>query len=226
MRGDRDTRFRRISRELATSPRTRRVEFPDTELDAGDLMRLSYLPRGPQFSAAADLGYSVDQDLTTPETAVLRDPLGKPVIVHRGSASAKDWLLSDVAIGAGKAHHDPRQREARRLTEQVQRKYGRAADALGHSLGGRLAEQSGAGGRVITFNKAAGPMDLAIAPANGARQLDMRVPGDVVSALSNRTDRRIERRTVAPVGRGGIAGAHSLANLPSRRSKNTRTTRS
>ena len=59
-----------------------------------------------------------------------------------------------------------------------------SADAIGHSLGGRLAENSGAHGKITTYNKAVGLADIGT-KKNSKRQTDIRNSGDIVSFLGN-----------------------------------------
>ncbi|KAJ1629396.1 hypothetical protein T492DRAFT_1011151, partial [Pavlovales sp. CCMP2436] len=74
---------------------------------------------------------------------------------------------------------------ARRITAATEKKYGRPANSVGHSLGGRLAEQSGSGGQIVTINKAAGLGDIGRRQPSGTRQTDVRTRMDAVTALSS-----------------------------------------
>ncbi|KAJ1616602.1 hypothetical protein T492DRAFT_850711 [Pavlovales sp. CCMP2436] len=91
---------------------------------------------------------------------VFVDKNGQPTIAHRGSVTAKDWLVNDVLIAAGAHRETERLRRARQITAAAELKYQKKSNAVGHSLGGRLAERSGSGGEVVTFNKAAGLGDI------------------------------------------------------------------
>ena len=79
--------------------------------------------------------------------------------------------------------------------DKVQAKYG-PAHAIGHSLGGHLAEHSGAKGLILAVDKAVGLRDLAI-PQTNPNELDIRARGDVVSALSQG---RLQEEVAAPPG--------------------------
>jgi hypothetical protein len=103
--------------------------------------------------------YKLDERFSTADTRVYHHKDQAPTIVHRGTVRASDWKDNAlVAIGLG--HLGSRHKKARLITQQVEKAYGRTANAIGHSLGGRLAETSGAGGQITTYNKAAGLGDL------------------------------------------------------------------
>ena len=76
----------------------------------------------------------------------------------------------------------PRYREAKRVATKVKQKYGsEKVTAIGHSLGGGLAANSGIQKR-ITYNKAVGLSDLCCSVSSG--QIDYRTKKDPVSFLS------------------------------------------
>jgi len=114
---------------------------------------------------------------------VVRDALPRRlVIVFRGSSTASDWLVEDTAILFGLASNTPRILEAKRITAAAEAKYKMPADAIGHSLGGRLAELSGAHGQIITYNKAVGIQDVG--KTIDKKQTDYRTKGDAVSLMA------------------------------------------
>ncbi|KAJ1621487.1 hypothetical protein T492DRAFT_846990 [Pavlovales sp. CCMP2436] len=76
----------------------------------------------------------------------------------------------------------PRHQRSKILMEKVQAKYG-AAHVIGHSLGGHLAEHSGARGIILTVDKAVGVRDLGA--QSNPNELDIRAKGDPISALSH-----------------------------------------
>lgn len=146
-----------------------------------DLVAASYQPMQAAGHIAGRHGYMLDTELSRPDTKVFVDRSGAPTIAHRGSVGVSDWIDNGLlAVGLG--HLGRRHREAKRLTRQVEAKYKRPANAVGHSLGGRLAETSGAGGRVVTYNKAAGLGDLF--KRTGPNQVDYRTATDLPSLLS------------------------------------------
>jgi len=137
-----------------------------------------------QKEAAENLkkrGYTYDGALSNNETKVFIKN-NKPVIVHRGSKRLSDWAEDGlIAVGLGNLGH--RQKQAERITKRVEQKYG-SVDSVGHSLGGRLAENSGNHGQIITYNKAVGLGDIG-KTKNSKRQLDIRNSGDIVSVLGH-----------------------------------------
>ncbi|KAJ1628600.1 hypothetical protein T492DRAFT_1017481 [Pavlovales sp. CCMP2436] len=116
---------------------------------------------------------------------------------------------------------------ARSITAATEEKYGRPANSVGHSLGGRLAEQSGSGGQIVTINKAAGLGDIGRRQPSGTRQTDVRTRMDAVSVLSSLA-RHPESQGIVYVNQRGQANrflpgpirysyntvkAHSLGNF-------------
>ncbi|KAJ1617199.1 hypothetical protein T492DRAFT_1134050 [Pavlovales sp. CCMP2436] len=60
--------------------------------DSTNLARASYLPLAEAAKYGDTLGYKLDAELSRPNTMVFIDrSSGQPVIVHRGSVTAKDW---------------------------------------------------------------------------------------------------------------------------------------
>jgi hypothetical protein len=136
--------------------------------------------------------------------------MGNPNIAFRGSKTAKDWLVSDTLLGLGASRLDPRFSQAKALTKQVEKKYGKPADVFGHSLGGAIAEKSGAKGKITTFNKGVGIGDIGkTIPKN---QTDVRTKADLVSALSLTQKYNGDQKTIK--GSLNPIAAHSLDNLP------------
>lgn len=154
------------------------------------------------------LGYTHDTDLSNVETNVYAKN-GKPLILHRGSSNAKDFLVSDVLLAVNLSMYDPRVWSAKKITALAQQKYNAIADHCGHSWGGSLSEIcADPRAYVLTYNK--GASYYHIAKSLSPRQLDIRTSGDLVSLLSkyqNRNSITIENR-----GKGFL-DAHALSNL-------------
>lgn len=149
--------------------------------DTYDLLKASYLPQSEAALRMQQKDYQYDKDLSSMNTKVfVKD--NKPVIVHRGSVTAKDWFDDGlVAVGLGKYGH--RYKNAQRVTQKAKEKYNSPVDSVSHSYGGWLTENSGADGNLITYNKAAGLGGIGkTIPSN---QLDIRTKGDVPSLLSH-----------------------------------------
>ena len=149
--------------------------------DLGDLLKNSYQPQKIAKANMAKKGYGYDDQLSTMNTKVYVSPNGKPIIAHRGTTTFKD-VVDDGLLALGLEKYGFRYKNAKRITDKAEKKYGQSADAIGHSLGGSLAERSGAHGNVLTFNKGVGLGDL-FTKKNSARQLDVSTRGDIVSAL-------------------------------------------
>jgi len=146
------------------------------------ILDASYQPKKLAAKTLAKQGYKLDKKLSTNESKVFIDGEGNPNIAFRGSKTVKDFLFSDALVGLGGSRYDPRFTEAKALTKRVEAKYGKPADVFGHSLGGTLAEASGASGKITTFNKGVGYGDIGKSiPKN---QTDIRTRNDVVSALA------------------------------------------
>jgi len=129
------------------------------------------------------MGYKYDKELSTPESKVFVDKFGKPNIAFRGSKRVvDDFLGSDLKLLLGLEKYDSRFKEAKHITQLVENKYGKDADVYGSSLGGSLAEKSGAKGKIYTHNKGVGIFDIGKTIPNN--QTDFRNKNDLVSLLS------------------------------------------
>jgi len=146
------------------------------------ILNSSYQNQKEASKTLGKLGYTYDKKLSTNQSKVFVDSQGNPNIAFRGSKTAKDWLISDPLLALGLQNLDPRFKEAKALTKKVEKKYGKPVDVYGHSLGGKIAEESGAKGNIVTYNKGAGLGDIGkTIPKN---QTDIRTKSDIVSALS------------------------------------------
>lgn len=158
-------------RDFGVVPKILRKDLPA-------FLRASYAPRYTAGSEMAKLGYSMDVGLSTDEAKVFFNAKTGAVVCFRGSVNASDWAENaQLAVGI----FGPRHQRSKELMATVQAKYG-AAHAIGHSLGGHLAEHSGARGLVLAVDKAVGVRDLA--PQSNPNELDIRTKDDPVSALS------------------------------------------
>lgn len=148
--------------------------------DTYDLLKSSYLPQSDAEQRMKLKGYDYDKNLSSMNTKVFVKN-NKPVIVHRGSVTAKDYFDDGlIALGLGKYGH--RYKNAQRVTNKAKKIYNTKVDSVSHSYGGWLTENSGADGNLITYNKAVGLGDIGKSfPSN---QLDIRVHGDIPSLLS------------------------------------------
>ncbi|KAJ1632006.1 hypothetical protein T492DRAFT_838770 [Pavlovales sp. CCMP2436] len=71
--------------------------------DSTNLARATYmsLPQAGEF--VKTLGYTLDTELSRPNTMVFVDQNGQPTVAHRGSVTAKDWLVDDALIALRKS---------------------------------------------------------------------------------------------------------------------------
>ena len=174
------------------------------------ILEASYQNQKQAKKTLAKIGYTLDKKLSTNESKVFVDSMGNPNIAFRGSKTAKDWLVSDTLLALGASRLDPRFSQAKTLTKQVEKKYGKPADVFGHSLSGAIAEKSGASGKIYTYNKGVGIGDIGkTIPKN---QTDIRTKADLVSALSLTQKYNGDQKTIK--GSLNPIAAHGLENLP------------
>lgn len=174
------------------------------------LMKASYQSAKDARNTLRDAGYTLDQQLSNINTKVFTDQMGKPHITFRGSVRATDWLRDDPLIALGLGKYAPRVKDAQRVTKLVESKYGQKADVFGNSLGGALAERSGAGGKIVTHNKAVALTDIGkTIPKN---QIDIRSIQDPVSVLS--LTQKHKGRFVNTVPVMGLVDSHLYTALP------------
>lgn len=153
-----------------------------------------------------DVGYTYDTELSSPDTKVFIDKSGNPHIAYRGSHRVED-VITDIQLGLGK--ETKRHEEAKKTAKKVEEKYGKAASAYGHSLGGHLAESSGVSGNVYTYNKATGIKDiLKKVPKT---QFDYRTEKDIVSLPS--VFQKGGNKITIESGNEDILKAHSLKSF-------------
>ena len=147
------------------------------------ILQASYLNQKEASNKFQKLGFKYDPELSSNDNKVFVDKHGNPNIAFRGTHKlrAKD-ILSDVAVATGLHKYDSRFKEAKHLTKLVEDKYGKPANVYGDSLGGKLSEESGAHGNIITHNKATGILDIG--KNIPKRQTDYRNKNDAVSLLS------------------------------------------
>jgi hypothetical protein len=158
-----------------------------------DILTASYQPQREAEATLAKRGYKYDPELSTMESKVFFNPeTNKPFIAYRGSTRVSDFLYEDPALAIG--FKTEKQKKAEQLAKDVEAKYKQPASAIGHSLGGYRAEQSGVSGSIYTYNKGAGIFDIG--KKTSEKQTDYRREGDIVSALSigQRGGKRITRK--------------------------------
>ena len=176
------------------------------------ILEASYLNQNEASNKLKDLGYKYDPELSTNESKVFIDNKGRPNIAFRGSKRVMDFLGSDVKLALGLEKYDSRFKEAKQLTKLVEDKYHQPANVFGHSLGGDLAEKSGAHGKIITYNKGTGIMDIGrTIPKN---QFDIRTTKDPVSILSLTQKHKYGNlQQLQSPETQGLIDAHGVKNL-------------
>lgn len=177
--------------------------------DIKTLLKASYLPQKDADKQLQQYGWTYDPELSRMDTKVFTDKEGKPVVLHRGSTRAGDWLQTNTSLALGLEQYSPRFKHAKDITEKAKKKYKQPVTAIGHSLGGALSEKTGAD-KIITYNKPVTLFDVGkIIPSN---QLDIRTNFDPISALSSvqlPKNKKKVKSSIFPLK------AHSISSLPS-----------
>lgn len=174
------------------------------------MLEASY--KTPQEASQTGQRYGLvfDTQLSNDNTYVYYDTeTGFPLITHRGSTTLIDWLVSDPLILTGMARVVmPRVTTAKEIVKQVEGKYKRPSDSFSHSLGGYIAEESGANGYILTYNKAAGLGDIR--KKTNPKQIDYRSYADIVSLIAETQDTNIKYIE----NNKGLLYSHSTDILP------------
>jgi hypothetical protein len=181
----------------------------DSELK--DLLNKSY------ESDLSDYGdYKVDRDLSNPITQVYYHSAKKqPVVVHRGSQDAQDWVENlQYGLNNKSGSHFKTAEDTQRKAEQ---KYGTEnLTTIGHSKGAIHAEKFGKKGKqIITLNKPVNASDIFYkVPEN---QIDIKTSGDPVSVLrglqQGNSARVLESKTSNPLLEHQISNLEGLGLL-------------
>ena len=95
---------------------------------------------------------TLDDSLSSAEQKVYVDKACDPTVAFTGSRKASDWLMTNPMLALGLEKYSTRFRGAKKLVEDVKKKYGKPVTSVGHSLGGALAEYAG-GNKVITHSR-------------------------------------------------------------------------
>ena len=159
----------------------KKIQVSSYRNELGDLVKASYSSQ-KDAQKLLNNNYTIDKDLSKMNSKVFLDNrTNKPVILHRGTTTLKD-VFDDGLLAVGLGKYSGRNKQAKRLTKKVEAKYNAPATAIGHSLGGWLAERSGGHGDILTYNKAVGLGDIGT-KKNKQRQFDVSTRGDIVSGL-------------------------------------------
>jgi hypothetical protein len=174
------------------------------------LLKASYETTKDARNTLRDAGYTLDQQLSNMNTKVFTDQMGKPHIAFRGSKHILDWIRDDPLIALGLGKYAPRVQQAKDITKKVEEKYHKPADVFGNSLGGFLAENSGAHGKIVTHNKAVSITDIG--KTISKNQEDIRSLQDPVSVLSLTQKHKGRFVNTTPVM--GLVDSHLYSSLP------------
>lgn len=149
-----------------------------------DLLKASYQRNTPAKEIGKKYGYVLDEDLSNAEQKVYLDKDKNPKIVFTGTRKGSD-LITDTALAFGFAGVTPRFRRSSQLVDNVKQKYkNRPITALGHSLGGSLAESvANKVDKVVTLDRGIGL--FGIGRKNKSNVTDVRTSNDIFSVVRN-----------------------------------------
>lgn len=151
-------------------------------MELHNLIKASYQRNKPAEEIGFKHGLTLDHELSNSEHKVFVDPDKNTTVVFTGSRKVGDWLFTNPAIAVGLEKHSQRFINSDKLISNVKNKYNGNVTAIGHSLGGRIAEHVNANNK-ITVNKAVGLGDIGKTIRNN--QTDIHVNHDIVSTLSS-----------------------------------------
>mgnify|MGYP003640566415 CR=1 FL=1 len=128
-------------------------------------------------------GFKLDESLSGQRAKVYTNEQGKPHIAFRGTNNKSD-VVTDIKSFLG--IKNKRLEHSKKVAKDVEKKYGRPATAIGHSLGGFLAENSGVHGEVVTYNKLATGRTK-----KNDKQTDIRTKNDLASILTQKKKKNV-----------------------------------
>ncbi len=144
------------------------------------LIDASYEGTNKGAETASKQGYLMDRSLSNRKHKVYTDKDNNPHVVFTGTRTFGD-VITDGALAVGLGRYTQRFQDSKALVKKVKDKYQRPVTASGHSLGGSLAEYSGAD-KVVTFDKGVGLG--GIGKKIKSNQTDIRTNTDPVSMLA------------------------------------------
>jgi len=153
---------------------------PISKNQLSSLINSSYQGTNKGAETANKEGFTMDRDLSNRKHKVYTDQNNNPHVVFTGTRTLGD-VITDGALAIGLGRYTHRFQDSKSLVQKVKDKYQRPVTASGHSLGGSLAEYSGAD-KVITLDKGAGIGDIG--KRIRKNQTDIRTGTDPVSLLS------------------------------------------
>ena len=184
-----------------------------SELTGHDLKRIlksSYESNKKAKKTLAKSGFKLDKKLSGQRAKVFTNKkTGQGNVVYRGTSNIHD-VGTDLTLPTGLMPVTKRMKHTKKVARKAEAKYG-DVNAFGHSLAGLLAERSGVGGKIVTYNKAT----LGAKNRKKGRQTDIRTSGDVVSVLTpnDKTNITIDSK------KDNFLKAHKLGHLKAIRDK-------
>jgi hypothetical protein len=131
----------------------------------------------------------MDKSISSKTLKVFVHPSGQVVVAHQGTASMGDWGNNAVYAMTGDFGYKftPRYKEAKKVQEAAEKKYGpKNITTIGHSQGGYQAQLLGENSKeIITLNKATRPREVLFGSSKKKNQYDLRATGDLVSIFRN-----------------------------------------
>jgi len=129
--------------------------------------------------------FELDNEISSSTSKVYRNPNTNQVVVsHRGTKGSKDNINNGVYALGGKElyKYTPRYKEAKRVQDKANKKYGNDnITTLGYSQGGLQAEMLGNNSKeVITLNKSTRPFSNK----KSKNQYDIQTQNDIISHLN------------------------------------------
>ena len=149
------------------------------------LLEASYAGTNDAKKIGLENGYLLDEELSNRKHRVFTDKHNNAIIAFTGTRTFGD-VITDVALGTGLGDLTYRFADSTRLVDKVKNKYRHSPIlAVGHSLGGSLAEhvnKTGKIDKVISVNKGTGL--FGIGKRLQDNHTDIRTATDLVSTLS------------------------------------------
>lgn len=148
------------------------------------LLEASYAGTNDAKRIGLENGYQLDEELSNRKHRVFTDKHDNAIIAFTGTRTAGDFV-TDLALGVGLADLTYRFADSTRLVDKVKNKYRHSPIlAVGHSLGGALAEhvnKTGKIDKVISVNKGTGV--FGIGKKLKDNHTDIRTATDWISGL-------------------------------------------
>lgn len=168
----------------STHPPSGSTQTPFEPRVVAGLLKAGYKQdEGARAHKLAKFGYQYDPSLSSHKTTVARHTeTGKVAVIYKGTDPTNIHdVWTDLHVLAGtRAGKLSRVKEAKKVYKSASLKYGKDnVTAMGHSLGGYLAQHVGAD-QVVTFNKLSVGDERRTA---GSHQIDYRNRGDVASMM-------------------------------------------